>query len=238
MNTLHTHSIATRNQDGFLSHRNIEKISCGLLHDLINPLTGLMLFLENVLPKRFQNIVGSVHSTNNAIREYIKIIQSALEHDHTLEQISLSNIIEHSMKLLNHKARQHNVALVFIRSRENLAMYTYKIKMYQIILNLLSNAIDAFESIQRTHDRTVSISTIQRKDTISIIISDNGSGIPNNILAHLYRKARTSKHHGTGIGLLHTYEVVTELGGTIKLETSRNRGTTFHISIPLHTTTK
>jgi C4-dicarboxylate-specific signal transduction histidine kinase len=232
MKTTIPHNISEPPPPIFLPRGEIEQISCGLLHDLINPLTGLTLFLETALPRRFHDIIGSVTSTSNSIRDFVRIIRDAMEHSDNVEKIIISQVTEHVIKLLSHKARQYNVTIMIAQDTHNATVYARKIKIYQILLNLVSNGIDAFAKITRNSNRIITISISQYHQHISIVVADNASGIPDRILKKIFRTAYTNKSHGAGVGLIHTHTIVKGLGGTIHVSTTPDVGTKFYVSIP------
>ncbi|MEO7044278.1 MAG: ATP-binding protein, partial [Ferruginibacter sp.] len=85
-----------------------------------------------------------------------------------------------------------------------------------------------------SYEPTVSISTKKINDKIEICISDNGNGIPQNIVDKIFQPFFTTKPtgQGTGLGLSLSYDIIKAHGGEIKVETKENEGTTFIIQLP------
>jgi len=82
---------------------------------------------------------------------------------------------------------------------------------------------------------TVSITTKKVADKVEIKVSDNGNGIPPNIIDKIFQPFFTTKPtgEGTGLGLSMSYDIITKgHGGALKVETEQGRGTTFIIEIP------
>jgi len=103
-------------------------------------------------------------------------------------------------------------------------------QMLQAIVNLLQNAADAMDDLDR---RTLSITACIQEDCLQIVVSDTGTGILRSDLSKIFEPFFTTKgDRGTGLGLFITKQVVQEHGGTVTVETS-NCGTSFHISLPL-----
>jgi len=118
--------------------------------------------------------------------------------------------------------------------------------MGRVILNLLTNAFYACTERSRSavdrrknedilaYEPTVSISTKMFVDKVEIKISDNGNGIPQNIIDKIFQPFFTTKPtgQGTGLGLSLSYDIVTKgHGGELKVETKEGEGTTFIISL-------
>ncbi len=216
----------------FLPSHEIEQISCGLLHDLINPITGLTLYLENALPEKYKSVLHPIKSTSTVIRDFIDIMRDALEKKRTREKVHIGHVAEHVMKLLSHKALCARVTLMMTQDSSKAALRGRKTELYQILINLVSNAIDSFEKISREKNRVVTISISSNTHHHTIIVTDNGKGIPAHIFKKLFKRYYSDKIIGSGIGLMHTHKIVKELGGSIYVKTECNEGTQFTITLP------
>ena len=105
-----------------------------------------------------------------------------------------------------------------------------------IFINLFTNAI------KFTNEKgEIKISTQQEGDNVEISISDSGIGIKENDIDNLFRIEKKTKSVGTqgeegsGLGLLLCKEFIEANGGTIKVESVENQGSTFTVSLPLST---
>lgn len=112
----------------------------------------------------------------------------------------------------------------------------------QAILNLIVNAAHAIESQHGSGNQEglISISTRSDGECIEIRISDNGTGIPQELLSKIYDPFFTTKPQGkgTGQGLALVYTAIVERhAGTVDIETEVGRGTTFILRLPLHSDT-
>lgn len=105
-------------------------------------------------------------------------------------------------------------------------------KWETIILNLLSNAL------KYTFIGSVKLTLVEKADYAELVVEDSGIGIPKDEMPHLFERfhrvdgvqARTSE--GTGIGLAVVHELIKLHGGTIKVQSKVEKGTTFTIRIP------
>jgi len=96
---------------------------------------------------------------------------------------------------------------------------------------LIENAIDAMHS---TKNPSLSISVQNKMGKMIFKFSDNGPGIPKEILNHIFEPYVTSKTKGTGLGLAIVYKIIEEHKGIIKIINEKKGGTTVHFSIPLN----
>jgi len=109
----------------------------------------------------------------------------------------------------------------------------------RVILNLITNAFyvvtEKKKQFVEGYEPIVSVSTKKENNTIIIKVTDNGNGIPQNIVDKIFQPFFTTKPtgQGTGLGLSLSYDIVKAHGGEIKLNTKENEGTEFSIILPL-----
>jgi len=110
-------------------------------------------------------------------------------------------------------------------------------QLNQVIMNLMTNAIDAVETAQSEQRPTISIRTDAVSDEwVEIAIADNGPGISETDKAHLFDPFFTTKPvgKGTGLGLSISHQIITEEhGGQIDYHSHAGEGTEFTIKIPV-----
>lgn len=129
-------------------------------------------------------------------------------------------------------ANQREVRLQFISNPKNVDTDFVPDYVDKMIGNLLSNSLKYTPRYGR-----VDISLWRKERTIKIEVSDTGRGIPPeslpNIFQEFYQPHTQDNNIGTGLGLALVYQIVKRLGGTIKVDSTLGRGTTFHISLPI-----
>ena len=108
-------------------------------------------------------------------------------------------------------------------------------QLNQVFLNLFTNAAQAMATqgklfIKSWHD----------KNDIHVSVSDNGKGIPADIVSRIFDPFFTTKPvgEGTGLGLAITHQIIQQHGGEIRVESRLGEGTSFHISLPLSSHTR
>ena len=106
-------------------------------------------------------------------------------------------------------------------------------KLRQIMLNLLSNAI------KFTQNGLIELTFVQSAKQLQITVKDNGIGMSANQLDHIFdpfyqvESSITRRFEGTGLGLAITHQFCTLMGGTIRVTSEPDRGSTFIVSIPI-----
>jgi len=111
-------------------------------------------------------------------------------------------------------------------------------KLSQVIVNILSNAIDAIKNADTSNEKPkIGIQTKIIKNTVFIEISDTGTGIPNEILTKLFDPFFTTKPvgKGTGLGMSISQSIVESHKGKIYATNNLEKGATFTIEIPANT---
>jgi signal transduction histidine kinase len=109
----------------------------------------------------------------------------------------------------------------------------------RVILNLITNAFYAVDQKWKQQANnfkpTVTVTTRKTSDHILLTVSDNGNGIPKDILDKIFQPFFTTKPsgHGTGLGLSLAYDIIKAHGGELKIKTKEGEGSDFMISLPV-----
>ena len=109
----------------------------------------------------------------------------------------------------------------------------------RVILNLITNAFYAVNEKSKQgiadYEPTVSVVTKKVNHQVEIRVTDNGNGIPANIVDKIFQPFFTTKPtgQGTGLGLSLSYDIVKAHGGELKVETKEGMGTEFIIQLPI-----
>ena len=101
-------------------------------------------------------------------------------------------------------------------------------KLKQVFVNIISNGLEAMAD-----SGTITVSTEKKSDCIEIKISDEGTGIPDKDLQHIFEPFYTTREKGSGLGLSISYKIVEAHNGDISAISSSGEGTTFVIRLPV-----
>ena len=143
------------------------------------------------------------------------------------------NINETIPDIMNDVKNQiHNpdkLQIVFSQSKEPLYVEADKIRLYQVITNLLNNAV------KFTKEGAISVDTkIRDNNKVVVSVKDIGTGIHPEILPRLFTKFATRSDVGTGVGLFISKSIVEAHGGEIWAENNADgRGATFYFTLPI-----
>jgi len=223
------------------------KLSSGVFHDLINPLTAVSLNMEQI--KKEYGKDGKAHETQiyidkavlaaRKMENFVVAVRRQLAQQHQNSTLfSLNEEIQYVVDVLHHKAQDVNVSLFFTPHKQH-ALMGDAVRFNQIALNLIANAIEAYgkEDASDTSGRTREVHATLDEDGNDIVFSvqDNGKGISKENIEKIFEPFFTTKgdDQGLGIGLSLTKRIVEkDFGGTITVESSVGKGTLFTIRIP------
>jgi len=116
-------------------------------------------------------------------------------------------------------------ALEITLPQDGLMVLGSRIRLEQIVINLLQNALEAVEDKQ---DGRVAVRVDEAGDDIALVIADNGPGISSDIREQLFSPFNTSKEGGLGLGLVISRDIASDYGGRIDVETGET-GTCFSV---------
>ncbi|MBD2448341.1 hybrid sensor histidine kinase/response regulator [Nostoc sp. FACHB-152] len=200
-------------------------------------------YLKEDLPK----LVNSLEIGSDRIRQLVLSLRNFSRLDETeFRAVDIHEGIESTLLILQHrlKASPEYPAIQVIRDYGQLPLVEcYASQLNQVLMNILSNAIDALESSWENREQTstvnptITIRTSHSQDNwVSISIADNGTGIPEAVHCQLFDPFFTTKPigKGTGLGLSISYEIITKKhNGKIDCYSHPGQGTEFVVQIPV-----
>ena len=204
-------------------------------------------FVREDLP----NVLGSMQVGAERIREIVKSLRNFSRLDEAeMKEVDIHDGIESTLMILQNrlKAKPDRSAIQVVKQYNELPLVEcYPGQLNQVFMNLLANAIDAIEEYDRScieaggkgEPREIVISTALNQDWVAIGIADNGPGIKQETLKHIFNPFFTTKPmgKGTGLGLSISYSIITEKHqGKLTCHSTPGEGTEFAIEIPLRQT--
>ena len=147
-------------------------------------------------------------------------------------QFDAAQVIGDGLLLLGHALRRGKCVTNFEPASEAVHLYGSPGRLAQVVTNLVMNAIDA--SVEKGAG-TITLRLEATEKEITLRVSDEGSGIPPEILPKIFDPMFTTKPfgQGTGLGLTIVQQIVTgDFGGTLEVESQVGQGTTFTLRFP------
>lgn len=224
---------------------SIGRLAAGVAHEINNPLSiinekaGLM---KDMLQRTddFQHrdkFIKQLDALEKAVQRSRvithRLLGFARRMEVSLESLQLTDVIEEVLGFLNKEAIYRNIKIEQFFATDLPNIQSDRGQLQQVFLNIINNAIDAVDD-----GGEISIACQQPgPECIQVDISDNGPGIPPEILKNIFEPFFTTKRskdkQGTGLGLSITYGLVKKLGGEITVRSEIGVGTTFSLIFPL-----
>ena len=206
-----------------------------IMHEVNNPLEALtnLVYItkhEPADPDRVQRNMEIAESQLLRLGEITRKTLSFYREQTETKDFDLVEIAESALKAHSHRTNRQNVTI-----RKRVAgpavASVFAGEILQILSNLILNSLDALPE----NDPVLCVRVRTSQDKVHITIADNGAGIEPSIYENMFQPHRTTKSHGTGLGLWLSRRIIEKHNGTISCRSSRRpgrSGTTFRLSLP------
>ena len=215
-------------------------------HELKTPLTSIKAYTETILSdpemdaETREYFLGIVLSESDRMHRIVSdlLVLSRLDNKRTnwsVETFDLKKSIHRLCEVMRGQVSEHRHRILFGSQRALPDITADRQRIEQVILNILSNAIKYTPDGGKIDIRLTQIP----KGFLRIEIADNGVGIPDDDIGHLFErfyrveKSRTQDAGGTGLGLAIAKELVEAHGGRISVKSTLGEGTTVTIDLPV-----
>ncbi|MBZ5550604.1 MAG: HAMP domain-containing protein [Acidobacteriia bacterium] len=210
-----------------------------LAHELKNPLFPLQVTVENLVrakqkaPEMFEEVFEEGTTTLLAEINNLKTIIGRFSEFSKMPQpqrrpIQVNDVVQSVLRVFQAQLQAKSQITV----HTDLAATLREISadpdlLHRALSNLVLNSIDAM-----SQGGELTIGTKPLNDRVEISVSDTGSGLTPEECERLFTPYYTTKQHGTGLGLAIVQSVVSDHGGKISVESTKDKGTTFRIELP------
>jgi len=230
-------------------------LAAGVAHEINNPLASIALCAESLESRVGEMLVpgGAVETTGDqrsVIDHYLRMIQSEafrckeiteklLDFSRTGEvrrqPTELGELVRGVIDMVGHLGKYRGKRIDF-RADGPVTAPVNTQEMKQVVLNLLTNALDSLEVRGPGEESLVRVELVRHEETAELIFADNGCGMTPDVLEHLFEPffTRSASGQGTGLGLSISYRIIEEHGGEIHAQSpGPGQGSTFHVRVPL-----
>lgn len=231
------------------------RLSSGLFHDLINPLNAVTLNMERLRSTHPSGAMASplesqtkgmalaeaemcvdraVHAAKK-LEDLVVSIRKQLAGQESKTTFFLKQEIQSVIDVLSYRAQQANVT-ISLEGKDTVPLFGDAVKFNQVILNLVTNAIDAYPpSEDFSEPRTIKILFEEESDVITLRVQDQGIGIPEANKERIFEAFFTTKTDGgIGIGLTMAKRIIEkDFRGQISVMSREGQGTTFTLIFPM-----
>ncbi|WP_046175281.1 sensor histidine kinase [Domibacillus indicus] len=209
----------------------VGEMAAGAAHEIRNPLAvihGFLTLMDQTFSKKEKEqyylplILKEISRINLIIENMLLMSKPEAP---ILKETKMEDLIQDILPLITESVQKD---IHFTLSLDAQPLHVDQNQMKQIFHNLIRNSIEAIK--EKGH---ISIQSTVKKGWYCIYLQDTGTGIPEEMQKTLFDPFSTSKEGGTGLGLPLVQRMIESHGGTIKLLSTSEAGTTFCISLPI-----
>jgi signal transduction histidine kinase len=214
----------------------IGQLAAGVAHEVNEPLSTILGFAQLMkrnagMPKQSakdnERIIKAALHAREVVR---KLVTFAKQKPPKIELANLNTIVQDGLSFLQSRLRKSDIELIQLFQEDLPEIMIDPSQMYQVIVNLVVNALQAMPNGGR-----ITISTVKVDDFVSLIVEDTGIGMSEEVLQKLFIPFFTTKDvgEGTGLGLAVVHGIVTSHNGSINVASKTGKGSRFEVKLPL-----
>jgi two-component system, NtrC family, sensor kinase len=223
---------------------SLGKLAAVVAHEINNPLAGILTYsklvsrlvdkgLENEARRReaktdLQEIEGESRRCGTIVKNLLTFARQAPLNP---QKNDLAEVVDRCLLLVGHQCDLQQVDVESHLDPKTPLICCDAGQIQQVLLALLMNAVEAMPQGGRLKVETVYHA--ERREA-QIMVSDDGMGIPEDVLAHIFEPFFTTKAEGKGVGLglAIAFGIVQQHGGNIEVSSTAQKGTTFTVTLP------
>lgn len=214
----------------------IGQMAAGIVHEIKNPLAAIKGFSQLIGAKSTENRIREYASAiNDSINDLNKVVSDFLKFakpvPSVMKAVSLNELLKSLELMISTHAYNKGVSCLYSYAPCEMPVKADEGQIKQVILNVVENAIDAMSD---TTAPLLRISTELNSGTGEMIlkIADNGKGMTPEEKLKVGTPFYTTKEKGTGLGTSICYQIVSDHGGIMEIESEPDKGTAIIITLP------
>ena len=217
--------------------RSLEELSASIAHEIRNPITAAKSLVQQLGedPTSTDNVEYAqvaLQELDRVERSISHLLRYAREEAMDVREIQLGEVLESALDTLRERINGSGVKLVVELDCEGW-MEGDPEKLRRVLINLVGNALDAFEEVgARDPNLEVTLGENLAGTEVWVRIKDNAGGMDADTQKKIFRPFYTSKSNGTGLGLAITRKLVDAHKGRVELHSTPGMGTEFVLTFP------
>jgi len=219
----------------------VGQLVSGVAHELNNPLTSIAGLSEFLLQRpepsaRDRDHIRVIHEQAERAAKIVgDLLAFARKGPTDVEHVGLNEVAERALSLIGYELRLRDVQLETDFAPGLLPVRGDRHQIQQVVLNLLTNAVQAMSALPPEQPRRLRVTTARENKQAVLRVADSGPGIPDDLLPRVFDPFVTTKApgKGTGLGLSITYRIVEDHGGQITADRASEGGALFTVALPV-----
>ncbi|HEX5180495.1 MAG TPA: ATP-binding protein [Gemmatimonadaceae bacterium] len=213
----------------------VGELVAGVAHEVNNPLCTISAFAQllqrdgAITADQRESVDIIASETMRASQVLRDLLTFARRSESDSAAIQVNELIERTMRLRSYEMSSLGIATEQTLANELPMVQGDPRQLQQVLLNLVTNAIQAMEPLG---GGSLRVATRRHEDRVLIEVADTGPGIPAEARAHVFEPFFTTKRDGTGLGLSVSYGIVAAHGGSISIAHTGPGGTMFRVTLP------
>jgi len=213
----------------------IGTLASGVAHELNNPLNNINISAQ-VLSRQLggdvspsvREIVEDIAGQTSRVKGIVgDLLQFAREQEPQLRAVELKPLIRTAYELVGKALKTRGISFVMDFPEDIVTVNADQGQLERVFVNLFSNAVAAMDGAGE-----LVVKAERSEGAVSIIVSDNGKGMPEDDRDKVFDPFFTKSIKGTGLGLAIVLNIIRKHGGTINVVSEEGEGTAFEISLP------
>ncbi len=214
------------------------KMSASISHELNQPLTAIRSFSENAseFAKRGQitQTKANLERISDLTTRMARIIKNlrafARKEGEETTDVLLTGVVDAALEIAATRIRNEKVDIIWLPKNRDIWVRGGAVRLQQVVLNLLSNAMDAMDGMAQ---KSITITALKTNETTSLMVHDTGPGLEStdNIFDPFYTTKGVDQPSGMGLGLSISYGIVQSFGGRIIGKNHPDKGAVFTVTL-------
>jgi C4-dicarboxylate-specific signal transduction histidine kinase len=224
----------------------VGELSASIAHEISQPLFAILvnaeagerlLAAERPPLGEIKQLLGEIRRDNERANDVIRKVRELLgKHPAEMQSLDANDVVTGVLSFVAVTTRHRGVSILPELSARLPAIYGDRVQLEQVLMNLFMNAIDAMNEMPPERRRLTVSTASTDKESVEIVVRDNGPGIAQEHLGRLFDPFFSTKRAGMGLGLSIAKSIVQAHKGCLTAESSEN-GATFRFTIPAATPT-
>lgn len=218
----------------------IGTLAAGIAHEISSPLFGILGMAEAIADednlKLCHEYALEIVDYSKQIREIVQDLSaySRTARNEGVVKVDLKRTCEDAVRMV-FRSRKTELVETRLELDDELMIDARPNEIQQVLVNLLKNAVDAFESLPAEAPRRIVVKGVRQPKQVVLTVQDSGVGIPPASLEKVFEPFYTTKGvgKGTGLGLHIVWRIVTRYEGSIHVESVPGHGTCFTLRFPV-----